>query len=67
VIWHDDANVNLEMVRGGFAEVYRGARCQAYCREMADAERWAKRERAGIWAQEQYESLAAYRRRHHTS
>ena len=47
VIWHDDANVNLEMVRGGFAEVSRGARCQAYCREMADAERWAQREHAG--------------------
>ena len=67
VIWHDGANVNVEMVRGGFAEVYRGARCQAYCRELADAERRAQGERAGIWAQEQYESPAAYRRRVHAS
>ena len=67
VIWHDGANVNVEMVRGGFAEVYRGARCQAYCRELTDAERRAQQERAGIWAQERYESPAAYRRRNQTS
>lgn len=67
VIWHDSANVNVEMVRGGFAEVYRGARCQAYCRELTDAERRAQQERAGIWAQDRYESPAAYRRRNHTS
>ena len=67
VIWHDGVNVNVEMVRGGFAEVYRGARCQAYCRDLADAERRAQGERAGIWAQEQYESPAAYRRRVHAS
>lgn len=67
VIWHDGANVNVEMVRDGFAEVYRGARCQAYCRELADAERWAQRDRVGIWAQDRYESPAAYRRRNHPS
>jgi micrococcal nuclease len=67
VIWYDGANLNVEMVRSGFAEVYRGTRCQAYCRELADAERRAQRERTGIWAQEQYESPAVYRKRHHAS
>ena len=67
VLWHDGANINVEMVRAGFAEVYRGTRCQAYCRDLGDAERWAQRERAGMWAQERYESPAAYRRRNRIS
>jgi len=67
VLWYDGANVNVEMVRAGFAEVYRGTRCPAYCRELGDAERWAQRERAGMWAQERYESPAAYRRRNRIS
>jgi endonuclease YncB( thermonuclease family) len=48
-------------------DLYRGTRCPAYCRELGDAERWAQRERAGMWAQERYESPAAYRRRNRIS
>jgi len=29
VVWVGETNVNVEMVRAGLAEVYRGARCQA--------------------------------------
>ena len=32
VIWDDQINVNLLMVAMGYAEMYRGAPCQVYCR-----------------------------------
>jgi micrococcal nuclease len=67
VIWVDGRNVNLEMVRAGLAEIYRGNRCQAYCRELAEAEINAQRTHLGIWAQRQHESPAAYRRRLRTA
>ena len=67
VIWLDGKNVNLEMVRAGLAEVYRGSRCQAYCRELAEAEMYAQRTHLGIWAQRQHESPAVYRKRLRTA
>jgi micrococcal nuclease len=63
VAWTGDTNVNIQMVRVGFAEVYRGSRCQAYCRELVQAEAEAQRERKGIWSQDQHESPSAYRKR----
>lgn len=57
-------NVNVEMVQQGLAEVYRGASCKAYCRDLKVAELRAKQDRVGMWAQgERYESPAAFRRR----
>ena len=56
-------NVNVEMVEQGLAEVYRGAPCQAYCRDLRVAELQAKRDRAGMWAQTSYESPNAFRQR----
>jgi endonuclease YncB( thermonuclease family) len=63
VIWAGDTNVNVQMVRVGLAEIYRGARCRAYCRDLAEAETGARRERSGIWGQALYESPTVYRRR----
>jgi len=63
VIWVGETNVNLEMVRAGLAEIYRGARCQLYCRELEEAERSARELRRGMWAQREYESPAVYRKR----
>lgn len=34
VIWDDQVNVNLRTVAMGYAEVYRGAPCHAYCRKL---------------------------------
>ncbi len=57
-------NVNEEMVQQGLAEVYRGAPCKAYCRNLRAAELRAKQDRVGMWAQGTgYESPAAFRRR----
>jgi endonuclease YncB( thermonuclease family) len=56
-------NVNVEMVEQGLA-VYRGAACQAYCRDLRVAELKARRDRVGVWAPaREYESLAHFRRR----
>ncbi len=64
VIWDEQLNVNLLMVAMGYAEVYRGAPCQAFCRELEEAEARARLDRAGMWAQGVvYESPAAFRRR----
>ncbi len=56
-------NVNEEMVQQGLAEVYRGAPCKAYCRNLRAAELRAKQDRVGIWAQTSYESPRAFRQR----
>ena len=64
VIWDGQVNVNLLMVAMGYAEVYRGAPCQVYCRELEHAEAKARQDRVGIWAQgERHESPAAFRKR----
>ncbi len=58
-------NVNEEMVQQGLAEVYRGAPCKAYCRNLRAAELRAKQDRVGMWAQGGgYESPRAFRQRH---
>ncbi len=65
VVWDEQINVNLLMVAMGYAEVYRGAPCQVYCRELEDAEAKARRDRVGMWTQGGgYESPRAFRHRH---
>ena len=64
VVWDGQINVNLLMVAMGYAEVYRGAPCQVYCRELEQAEAKARRDRVGMWAQQTtYESPRAFRQR----
>ena len=55
---------NFLMVAMGYAEVYRGAPCQVYCRELVQAEGKARHARVGMWAQgDRSESPAVSRRR----
>ncbi len=62
VVWDEQVIVNIVMVAMGYAEVYRGAPCQLYCRELEGAEAKARRDRVGMWVQrEKYESPAAFR------
>ncbi len=64
IVWDEQINVNLLMVAMGYAEVYRGAPCHVYCKELEDAEAKAKRDRVGMWAQgANYESPKEFRRR----
>ncbi len=56
--------MNLLMVAMGNAEIYRGAPCQVYCRDLEQAEAKAKQDRVGMWSQGAgYESPATFRRR----
>jgi endonuclease YncB( thermonuclease family) len=63
VVFIGPTNVNVEMVEQGLA-VYRGAECQAYCRDLRVAELKARRDRVGMWAQDRdSESPSRVRRR----
>ena len=51
-IFVDETNVNLEMVRSGFAEVYRGKRPKKFnAAPYLQAEKRAKQSRKGMWIQ----------------
>jgi micrococcal nuclease len=64
ILWHGEVNVNVLMVTMGYAEVNRVAPCQVYCRDLRLAERKARRDRVGMWAQgDRHESPVTYRRR----
>lgn len=64
VIWGGQVNVNLEMVRAGLAEVYRGDRCQAYCEDLLRSEVQARHRSLRMWAQgDKYESPTVFRKR----
>jgi len=64
VIWDGQVNVNLSMVAMGYAEVYRGAVCQAYCRELEAPEVNTRRDWVGMWVQGvRYEIPGMFRRR----
>ena len=64
VIFDGQVNINLLMVAMGYAEMYRGTRCRAYCRELEEAEAKARRDRVGMWAQgATRESPRAFRQR----
>jgi micrococcal nuclease len=56
VLWAGRVNVNLEMVREGLVEVHRDGRCSTDCSELwelKEAQLRARRERRGMWAQEE--------------
>ena len=64
VVWDGQVNVNLLIVAMGYAEVYRGASCQVYCKELEEAEAKARRDRVGMWARgTKYESPRVFRQR----
>ncbi len=64
IVWDEQINLNLLMVAMGYAEVYRGAPCHVYCKELEEAEAKARGDRVGIWAQGgSYESPRAFRHR----
>ena len=51
-IYIDDKNINLEMVKTGYAEVYSGNPPRGlYMRKYQKAENWARTSGQGIWSQ----------------
>jgi len=63
MIWLDNRNINLEMVREGYAEAYREYLKDPYRSQFLDAERKAKAERKGIWGLGNYERPSQFRKR----
>jgi len=52
VINIDDKNINLEMVKTGYAEVYHGSPPRGlYMNEYKKVEVWARSSGQGIWSQ----------------
>jgi len=64
IIWPgNNRNINLEMVREGYAEAYRECLTEPYRSQFIDAERNAKAERNGIWGLRDYERPSKFRKR----
>lgn len=69
MVFLDKLNVNLEMVRRGFAEIYHPVRKKPqnykkyYTDQLFEAQRLAKEEKAGIWSNPSYISPYKWRRR----
>lgn len=69
IVFLGKLNVNLEMVRKGMAEIYYPVRLkpgdynQQYVSKFIDAEKLAKKSKAGVWGIENYSSPYKFRRR----
>ena len=63
-IYIDDKNINLEMVKTGYAEVYSGRPPRGlYMKEYQKTEVWARNSGQGIWSQgDNYISPALWRK-----
>lgn len=63
MIWLDDRNINLEMVREGYAEAFIEYLKPPYRTEFLTAEREAKSAGRGIWSLPDYERPKDFRKR----
>ena len=63
-IYIEEKNINLEMVKTGYAEVYNGSPPRGlYMKEYRTAENWARSSGQGIWCQgDNYISPALWRK-----
>ena len=63
IIWLDDRNINLEMIREGYAEALIEYLKPPYRVQFLDAEREAKAAGRGIWSLPDYERPKDFRKR----
>lgn len=63
IVWLNGRNINLEMVREGWAQCYRQYLRPPYTHQFIQAEEMAKKERRGIWGRSDYEDPANFRKR----
>ena len=65
IVWREDLNVNLEMIKSGMAEAYvEYLKDEPYKSQFIQAERQAKNGRVGIWSQgSKYERPCEFKRR----
>jgi endonuclease YncB( thermonuclease family) len=63
MIWIGDRNINLEMVKEGYAEAYLEYLKEPYRAQFIRAEKEAKSARRGIWSLPDYERPKDFRKR----
>jgi len=63
MLWLGSRNINLEMVKEGYAEAYREYLKEPYLQVFLDAEREAKAAKRGIWAMDVYERPSTFKGR----
>lgn len=63
IIWLKHRNINLEMVREGYADTYIEYLKPPYRTQFLDAEKEAKSAQRGIWSSTEYERPSDFRRR----
>ena len=63
VIWIGNRNINMEMVKEGYAEAYLEYLKESYRAQFIQAEKEARSARRGIWSLSGYERPSDFRRR----
>ncbi len=63
IIYIEDRNINLEMVREGYAEAYIEYLKVPYRKEFLEAEKEARSDKKGIWSLSGYERPSVFRKR----
>jgi endonuclease YncB( thermonuclease family) len=63
VIWLEGRNINLEMIREGYADTYVEFLRYPYRKPFLDARREARSAKRGIWSLPEYERPREFRRR----
>ena len=63
MLWLDDRNINLEMVREGHAEAFIEYLDEPYRKQFLDAEKEAKEAKKGIWSLPEYVRPIDFRKR----
>lgn len=63
MIWLDDQNINLEMVREGYAEAFIEYLKPPYRKQLLEAEKEAQSHKRGIWSLLDYERPRDFRKR----
>lgn len=63
IVWLDDRNINLEMIREGYSEAFLEYLKPPYRAQFLEAEREAKSAGRGIWSLPDYERPRAFRKR----
>jgi endonuclease YncB( thermonuclease family) len=66
LLWMGSRNINLEMVKEGYAEAYREYLKDPHRLSFMEAEREARTAKKGIWALATYERPSAFKKRNHS-
>jgi len=52
ILWKDGTEINLEMIKSGYAQAYRKFLYGRYARDYISAEQTARKNKIGLWTQD---------------